>query len=58
MDSEQEIYQNERSWKKANPSLGTIKKVEYLKKIEKSTVIKKQTEYLHCQKILISNKIV
>ena len=32
MDSEQEIYQNPKSWKKANPSLGTIKKEEYLKK--------------------------
>lgn len=32
MDSEQEIYQHPQYWKKANPSLGTIKKVDYLKK--------------------------
>jgi len=30
-DSEQEVWQDERSWQKSNPSLGTIKKVKYLK---------------------------
>lgn len=30
MDSENEIYQNKLSWKKANPSLGKIKKYKYL----------------------------
>lgn len=30
-DNEQEIWQDERSWQKSNPSLGTIKKVEYLR---------------------------
>lgn len=30
-DSETEIYQNELSWKKANPSLGTVKKWDYLR---------------------------
>lgn len=43
MDSEQEIWQNEQSWYKANPSLGAIKKWSYLRselaksKIDKST---------------------
>lgn len=32
MDSEQEIYQSEQSWKKANPSLGKIKKYDYLRR--------------------------
>ncbi len=31
MDSEIEVYQDESSWVKANPSLGTIKKVSYIK---------------------------
>lgn len=31
MDSEIEVYQNELSWKKANPSLGTVKKWDYLR---------------------------
>ena len=30
-DSELEIYQDELSWKKANPSLGTVKKWDYLR---------------------------
>jgi phage terminase large subunit-like protein len=30
-DSEEEIWHDERSWQKSNPSLGTIKKVEYLR---------------------------
>lgn len=30
-DSENEIWQDESSWQKTNPSLGTIKKVKYLK---------------------------
>ena len=30
-DSELEIYQDEMSWKKANPSLGTVKKWDYLR---------------------------
>ncbi|MBU7320285.1 terminase TerL endonuclease subunit [Paenibacillus oleatilyticus] len=30
-DSENEIWQDERSWQKSNPSLGNIKKVKYLK---------------------------
>lgn len=30
-DSIQEIFQNERSWQKSNPSLGTIKKINYLR---------------------------
>src|SRR5690606_3177858 len=30
-DSEEEIWQDESSWQKSNPSLGTIKKVEYLR---------------------------
>lgn len=29
-DSEQEIFRNPRSWQKSNPSLGIIKKVDYL----------------------------
>ena len=29
-DSEQEIFQNPRSWYKSNPSLGVIKKISYL----------------------------
>lgn len=29
-DSEQEIFQNPRSWVKSNPSLGTIKRIDYL----------------------------
>lgn len=42
-DSEQEIWQNEKSWYKSNPSLGVVKKWSYLRgevaksKIEKST---------------------
>jgi phage terminase large subunit-like protein len=32
MDSEQEIYEDEKLWKKANPSLGKIKKYSYLRK--------------------------
>jgi len=30
-DSEQEIWQDPRSWQKSNPSLGAIKKVKYIK---------------------------
>lgn len=30
-DSIQEIFQNERSWQKSNPSIGTIKKINYLR---------------------------
>ena len=30
-DSEQEVWQNEQSWYKSNPSLGVIKKWEYLR---------------------------
>ncbi|MGG3742114.1 terminase TerL endonuclease subunit [Paenibacillus chibensis] len=30
-DSEQEVWQNPKSWQKSNPSLGTIKKVKYIK---------------------------
>lgn len=30
MDSESEIYTDKKAWKKANPSLGKIKKIEYL----------------------------
>lgn len=30
MDSENEIYENERNWKKANPSLGKIKQYNYI----------------------------
>lgn len=30
-DSEAEVWQNEKSWMKSNPSLGTIKKPKYLK---------------------------
>ena len=30
-DSESEVFQNEDSWQKANPSLGSIKKKKYLK---------------------------
>lgn len=29
-DSEQEIFQNPRSWQKSNPSLGTVKRNDYL----------------------------
>ncbi|MEG0297675.1 MAG: terminase TerL endonuclease subunit [Clostridium sp.] len=31
MDNEQEVYDDEKSWKKANPSLGKIKKYDYLR---------------------------
>jgi len=30
-DSEQEIWQNEKSWEKSNPSLGVVKKWDYLR---------------------------
>ncbi|MGG7163785.1 terminase large subunit [Clostridium ihumii] len=30
-DSETEVYQDEQSWFKANPSLGTVKKIQYLR---------------------------
>lgn len=30
-DNEQEVWQDERSWQKSNPSLGTIKKKKYIK---------------------------
>lgn len=30
-DSEQEVWQDERSWMKSNPSLGTVKKWDYLR---------------------------
>ena len=30
-DSEQEIWQNERTWQKSNPSLGIVKKWDYLR---------------------------
>lgn len=30
-DSEQEIFQNEKSWAKSNPTLGTIKRYDYLR---------------------------
>jgi phage terminase large subunit-like protein len=30
-DSEQEIWQNEKTWQKANPSLGIVKKWDYLR---------------------------
>ena len=30
-DSESEVYQDENSWYKANPSLGTVKKIQYLR---------------------------
>lgn len=40
-DSEQEIWQDERSWTKSNPSLGQIKKVKYMKdQIRKAQVDK------------------
>lgn len=32
MDSEREIFQNEMSWKKANPSLGAVKSWDYLRR--------------------------
>lgn len=36
-DSEQEIYQDEKTWQKSNPSLGAIKKYDYLReRIHKS----------------------
>ena len=30
-DSEQEVFQNERSWQKSNPTIGVIKKWDYLR---------------------------
>lgn len=30
-DSEQEIFQNEKSWQKSNPTLGIVKKMDYLR---------------------------
>lgn len=30
-DNETEVYQDEKSWYKANPSLGTVKKLDYLR---------------------------
>lgn len=30
-DSEQEVWQNEKSWQKSNPSLGVVKKWDYLR---------------------------
>ena len=30
-DSEQEIFQNEKSWMKSNPALGNVKKIDYLR---------------------------
>lgn len=31
-DNEQEIWTDERSWEKSNPTLGTVKRVDYLRK--------------------------
>lgn len=46
-DSETEIWQNEKSWPKSNPGLGTIKKWSYLRKmIEEAKTSKKMRVFV------------
>lgn len=49
-DSEQEIWQDEQSWYKSNPSLGVIKKWSYLRgEIQKSKVDKSTRMHTLCK---------
>ena len=49
-DSEQEIWQDEKSWYKSNPSLGVIKKWSYLRKeVEKSKFDKSTRMHTLCK---------
>lgn len=49
-DSEQEIWENEKSWYKSNPSLGVIKKWSYLRgEVSKSKVDKSTRMHTLCK---------
>lgn len=46
-DSEQEVFQNPKSWMKSNPTLGIVKKYSYLEEQIDSAKRAKQTEFLY-----------
>ncbi len=49
-DSEAEIWQDETSWQKSNPSLGTIKQYDYLRdRLNKSKIDKAERVFTMCK---------
>lgn len=49
-DSEQEIWQDESSWQKSNPTVGVIKKYDYLReRLNKSRVDKSERMFTLCK---------
>ena len=49
-DSEQEIWQDERTWEKSNPTVGVIKKYDYLReRLNKSRVDKSERMFTLCK---------
>lgn len=49
-DSEQEVWQNPSSWLKSNPSLGVIKKVDYLEQqLKQAQISKSERTFVLCK---------